>query len=123
MGYRVLVVDDSPMYRILLQEMFELLGHQVVGEADCAAAALREYQKLKPDLITLDISLPDSDGLSVLKELRQMDPAVNALVISGNDQDKILARARDLGALDILDKPFKKEKLASVLEKLASRIK
>ena len=120
MGYRVLVVDDSPMYRILLKEMFQILGHEVIGEADSGASAIQAHQELKPELITLDISLPDSDGLAVLREIRQSDPKVRVIIVSGNDQDKVLAQAKALGAADFLIKPFRKENLADILNRMGS---
>ncbi|MFA6030508.1 MAG: response regulator [Elusimicrobiota bacterium] len=119
MGYRILVVDDSPVLRLMLQEMLESFGHEVVAQADTGAAGIQSYRETKPDLVTLDISLPDQDGLSVLKELRKLDPQVRAIIITGNDQRKLQEQAAALKALGILRKPFDVEQLGALLEKIA----
>ena len=71
MPYKVLIIDDSPVLRIMLSEMLKTLGHTVVAEADSAASGLKAYKEMKPDLVTLDISLPDENGLQVLEKLRR----------------------------------------------------
>lgn len=118
MPFRVLVVDDSVMYRVILKEMFDLLGHQVVAEAETGAAAAELYLAHKPDLVTLDVSLPDTDGIAVLRELKAADPKARVLMVTGNDQDKIVRQAAALGALGLIVKPFKKEQIAEALAKI-----
>ena len=86
MAFKILVVDDSPVLRLMLQEMLESLGHQVIAQADTAAGALQAYKEHKPELVTLDVSLPDGNGLTVLKELRRIDPFAKVIMITGNDQ-------------------------------------
>lgn len=122
MGYRILIVDDSPVLRIMLGEMLRGLGHTVVAEADTGAAAVKAYQEHKPDLVTLDISLPDADGISVLKDLRRVDPRARVLIVTGNDQKKILEQATALKALGLLRKPFDEDELSALLEKIAPSI-
>lgn len=122
MGYRVLVVDDSPVLRIMLQEMLTGLGHQVVGEADNGADALKAYRELKPELVTLDVSLPDTDGLSVLANIRRADPNAKVLIVTGNDQKAIETKAASLKALGVLHKPFDSEELAALIEKVKGQI-
>ncbi|MEK7656384.1 MAG: response regulator [Elusimicrobiota bacterium] len=114
MGYRILIVDDSPMSRILLREMLESMGHQVIGEADSGSAGLEAYGKLKPDLITLDISLPDMDGIQVLRELRRTSNGAKVVLVSGNDQKKILDQAKVLKA-PLVCKPFDIKTLTGAL--------
>lgn len=115
---RILVVDDEIMQRILLQELLELLGHQVVGDAENGAKALELYASLKPDVVTLDISLPDMDGLQVLRQLREMDPKARVVMISGNDQEVIIQKALAAGALELLVKPLDKTRLEALLSEL-----
>lgn len=112
MGYRVLVVDDSPVARALLDEMLGTLGHQVVAEADSVATVFGAYQEHHPDLVTLDVSLPDGDGLSVLRELRATDPTARVILVTGNDQQELVERAVRLRAAGVLLKPFTKAELA-----------
>lgn len=123
MGYRILVVDDSPVLRIMLQEMLQSLGHEIVGEADCGEAAVTKYKETKPDLVTLDVSLPDINGLEVLRRLRKLDLGVQAMMVTGNDQKAIDKEAAALKALAVLRKPFDEGELKALLEKIAPKIK
>ena len=118
MGYRILIVDDSPISRITLREMLESVGHQIVGEADSGRGGIDAYHALRPDLMTLDISLPDMDGIQVLRELRLKVPSAKAVLISGNDQKKILDQARLLRA-PLVCKPFSLEELEKALAQTA----
>ncbi|MEK7656804.1 MAG: response regulator [Elusimicrobiota bacterium] len=118
MAYRILIVDDSPVLRLMLQEMLEALGHQIVAQADSAASAMKAYKEHKPQLVTLDISLPDKDGLTVLKELRQSDPSAAVVIITGNNQKAIEAQALNSKALGVLHKPFNQDELAALMEQV-----
>jgi two-component system chemotaxis response regulator CheY len=117
-----LVVDDSPVMRIMLQEMLIGLGHQVVAEACDGAEALRMYRANKPDLVTLDISLPDMDGLAVLQNLRRADPNAKVMIVTGNDQKAIETKALAMKALGVLHKPFDSNELSSIIEKARPHI-
>ncbi|HVE13699.1 MAG TPA: response regulator [Elusimicrobiota bacterium] len=118
MGYRVLVVDDSPMIRSLLKDFLGILGHEVVGEADNGTAALQAYAALHPDLTTLDLSLPDMDGLAVLQEIRAKNPAAPAILVTANTQDEVAAQARALGVIALIGKPFEISQIAAAMAKL-----
>lgn len=102
------------MSRILLREMLESMGHQVVGEADSGSTGLEAYGKLKPDLMTLDISLPDMDGMQVLRELRRTFASARVVLVTGNDQKKILDQAKVLKA-PLVCKPFELKTLTEAL--------
>lgn len=120
MAYRILIVDDSPVLRLMLREMLEIQGHRIVGEADSAASALKAYKELKPQLVTLDISLPDKDGLAVLKELRQLDTSASVVIITGNNQKAIEQQALNLKALGVLHKPFDQEELSALMDQVSA---
>jgi len=117
MGYRILIVDDSPVLRVMLAEMLGALGHEVVGEADCVKAGLEGYKDKKPDVVTLDVSLPDGNGLDLLKQLKRIYRDVKAFMVTGNDQDVVSKQAKALGALGVLHKPFDVAELESLLRK------
>lgn len=121
MPYKVLVIDDSPVMRVMLCEMLKSLGHMVVGEADSGASGLRLFKETKPDLVTLDISLPDENGLQVLAKLRRADPTARVIIVTGNDQRVIKDQAMALKALGVLCKPFEERELAAMLETAASK--
>jgi two-component system chemotaxis response regulator CheY len=116
MAYNVLIIDDSELTRSVLTEMLTSRGHAIVGEAETGEAGLAAFKSLKPDLVTLDISLPDMDGLSVARELRAIAPAVRIVFISGNDQQRILDFAKTL-KVPLVSKPFAAETLFAAIEK------
>ena len=118
MGFRILVVDDSPVLRVMLSEMLQELGHEVVAEVESGNGALEAYPKYKPDLVCLDISLPDINGMEVLKKLRRSDPRANVLIVTGNDQKALEPEALSLRALGVLHKPFDAGELKEMLERL-----
>ncbi|MFA6091857.1 MAG: response regulator [Elusimicrobiota bacterium] len=116
MSYRVLIIDDSALVRALLQEMLQALGHQVVGQAGNAADGLQSWRSEHPDLVLLDISLPDQDGFLVLEEMRGEEPSLPVLFVTGNTQKKVIERARELKASGVLKKPFDAARLAAAIE-------
>ncbi len=119
MGYRILIVDDSPVLRIMLSEMLQELGHEIVAEVESGNGALEAYPVHKPDLVTLDVSLPDIDGMEVLARLKRKDPQANVLIVTGNDQKTLEAKALSLRALGVLHKPFDAEELGVMLDRVA----
>ncbi|MBI5244898.1 MAG: response regulator [Elusimicrobia bacterium] len=114
MAYKILIVDDSPLSRVMLREMLESLGHRVVGEADSGQGAIDGFLKLKPDVMTLDISLPDMDGIQVLRNIRLKMPRARVILVTGNDQKKIHDQAEQLKAPQVA-KPFTMQALSDAL--------
>ncbi len=115
---RVLIVDDNSAVRLILSGMLEELGHQVVGEAADAEAALKAYQALKPDLVTLDLSLSASggaDGVSVLDALIKADAKARVIVISGNAQAKLREKLAAAGAKGFVAKPIQEDELKTAI--------
>jgi len=115
MAHRILVVDDSPVVRLILQDMLEALGHKVVAQAESAAGAIAAFREGKHDVVLLDISLPDGEGLSVLREMRQIDPSARVFIVTGNAQKALREQAIESGALGLLQKPFDAKELAALL--------
>lgn len=122
MGYRILVVDDSPVLRIMLQEMLTALGHEIVGDAETGVEALKVFREKKPELVTLDVSLPDMNGLEVLRKMKQIDASARVLMVTGNDQKSLETQAKSLRALGVLHKPFDEGELKSTIERLGPKI-
>ncbi len=112
---RVLIVDDSPPMRFILRGYLEQAGHAVVGEAEDQPQALASFRELRPDVVTLDLSLVNEDGLSVLKALREQDPAARVLIVSANSQKKVVEFALASGAAGFLGKPIEPVALAAAL--------
>lgn len=119
---RVVVIDDNPVARIMIGEMLGLRGHQVVGEGETMAQALKAYETLKPDLVTLDLSMAQEDGKTILLALRKLDGAAKVLVISGLlGQAALCEDLAAAGASGFLPKPFTMDELAAALLRVESK--
>ena len=118
MPLRVIIVEDNLIARELLKEMIEALGHQVVAEAEDLATTVAAYKQHKPDVLTIDLSLPTGDGLAILKALRRTDPKARAIIISGNSQARIREEVLKAGAANFLAKPIDLAALRACLCKL-----
>lgn len=120
MALRVLIVDDSPATRFMLRDVIEADGHQVVAEAETVDAAVAAYREHRPDVVTLDLSLADGDGLTVLRSLRQLDAQVKVLVITGNAQQKVMEEIAAAGACGVLPKPIDFDRVVDAIVRAAS---
>jgi len=103
---RVLIVDDALFMRRMLRRLLETMGCEIVGEAADGVEALEQFKKLKPDLITLDIVMPNLDGIETVKQLRALDKDVKIVMVSALDQRQALLEAVRQGADDYVVKPF-----------------
>jgi two-component system chemotaxis response regulator CheY len=115
---KILIVDDAQFMRNILKKIFESSGHEVVGEADTADAGVASYRKLKPDLVTMDICMPNKSGIDAIKEIIKGDKGAKILVCSALGQELLVMEAIQAGAKDFIVKPFKKEKIVESLDKL-----
>lgn len=116
---RTLIVDDNLAMRTVLRDMLESAGHQVVAEAENMDQVLKAYIDHKPDVMTLDLSLNDGDGLSVLKAVLQLDPKAKVVVVSGNSQKKVVEMILASGA-GYLAKPFEFDELIAAVEGMSA---
>ncbi|MFD2717368.1 response regulator [Hymenobacter monticola] len=115
MNKRILIVDDSFYMRTMLKNMLTDAGYEVVGEAANGAQALEMAASTTPDLITLDVILPDNTGLDVLKNLRQIQPSAKVVMCSAVGQEVIVNEAIENGALAYIVKPFSEEKVLEIV--------
>ncbi|NQU26004.1 MAG: response regulator [Candidatus Nealsonbacteria bacterium] len=124
MSKRVLVVDDSMLMRKMIGDVLIDDGWEVVGEARNGQEGVDKYEQLRPDAVTLDIVMPDTDGLYALDRILQFDPDAKLVVISALNQTKLISDAVRKGAHDFIVKPFMpeqlKETMASCLEETAT---
>ena len=95
---RVLLCDDSPQIRELLRIVLELEGNEVVSEAENGREAVDEAERLQPDVVVLDLSMPVMDGLEALPEIKRVAPHARIIVLSGFDNDRLVSQALALGA-------------------------
>ena len=115
MNKRILIVDDSFYMRTMLKNMLTDAGYEEVGEAANGAQAVEMAVSTKPDLITLDVILPDNTGLDVLKSLREKVPGSKVVMCSAVGQEVIVTEAIDSGALAYIIKPFSEEKVLEIV--------
>lgn len=115
MKNRILIVDDSFYMRTMLKNMLTDAGYEVVGEAANGQQALEMTTATNPDLITLDVILPDNTGLDVLKGIRQVNPTVQVVMCSAVGQEVIVNEALESGATAYIVKPFSEEKVLEIV--------
>jgi two-component system chemotaxis response regulator CheY len=116
---RLLVVDDATIMRMRISGVAREAGWEIVAEATNGVEGLAKYREHRPDLVTLDIVMPELDGVEMLRQLRSEDPAARVVMVSAVDQRAKLRECIALGALDFVVKPFDKERLLSLFRKYA----
>ncbi|GAA0866671.1 response regulator [Paraclostridium tenue] len=115
---RVLIVDDAAFMRMSIRKMLEENGFEVVGEAENGVMAIEKYQELQPEVVTMDITMPEMDGLEALREIKKLDPAASIVMVSALGQEARMKEAIIYGAKGFIVKPFKEEIIISALSKL-----
>ena len=114
---RVLVVDDAAFMRKMVSDALAKGGHEVVGEAGNGVEAIARFQELKPDLMTLDITMPEKDGLTALAEIVAADPSARVVMCSALGQEAKVLEAIKLGAKDFVVKPFQPDRVIEAVGK------
>jgi len=117
---RVLVVDDAAFMRKVVSDALASGGHEVIGVAGTGIEAIARFQELHPELTTLDITMPEKDGLQALAEIMQIDPAARVLMCSALGQETKVIESIKLGAKDFVVKPFQPERLLEAVSKALS---
>jgi two-component system chemotaxis response regulator CheY len=114
---RVLVVDDALMMRKMLGDALAKGGHEVVGEASNGEEAVMSFQNLKPDVTTLDITMPEKDGITALREILALDPTARVVMCSALGQEAKVLESIKAGAKDFVVKPFQAERVLEAVGK------
>ena len=114
----VMVVDDSEFTRVKLISMLESLGHNIVAEARTGKEAMEKYDKLNPDIVTMDIIMPDMDGVSASQLICKRYPDANILMITSHGQKQMVIDAISAGAKGYILKPFTSKKIKEVIDKV-----
>lgn len=116
---RVLITDDAAFMRMMLKDILAKNGHEVVAEAGDGLEMLQKYEETMPDIVTLDITMPNMDGLVALKELRKKHPNANVVMCSAMGQQSMVIDAIQSGAKDFIVKPFQAERVVECLAKFS----
>ena len=114
---RVLVVDDAMFMRKVLSDALVSGGHEVVAEAENGKEGVKQFRNVHPDVVTLDITMPEMDGLEALSEIMVIDPGARVLMCSALGQESKVIESIKLGARDFVVKPFKPEVVLAAIEK------
>lgn len=120
MAKTVLITDDTAFMRMTLRNVIEKNGYTVVGEAADGEEAVALYKELKPDMVTMDITMPKMDGISAIKEIMKIDPNARIIVCSAMGQKPMVIEALSAGAKDFLVKPFDADRVVESLRKISS---
>jgi two-component system, chemotaxis family, chemotaxis protein CheY len=116
----VLIVDDAAFMRMMIKDILTKNGLQVAGEAENGAVAVDKYKELKPDLVTMDITMPEMDGIVALKRILAADKAAKVVMCSAMGQQAMVIEAIQAGAKDFIVKPFKPERVIDAINKTLS---
>lgn len=120
MGKRILIVDDAAFMRMMIKDILMKNGYEVVGEAQDGKQAIEKYKELEPDLVTMDITMPEMDGITALKEIRQMNPEAKVIMCSAMGQQAMVIDAIQAGAKDFIVKPFQADRVIEAIQKALS---
>lgn len=117
MSKRVLIVDDAIFMRMKLKDILEKNGYQVIAEAQNGIEAIEKYKSDKPDLVTMDITMPEMDGVTALKGIKAIDPQAKVIMCSAMGQQSMVMDAIKAGAIDFIVKPFDNDRVIQSLNK------
>ena len=117
MSKRILIVDDAVFMRMKLKDILESNGYEVVGEAGNGMEAVELYTAEKPDLVTMDITMPEMDGIQALKAIKEQDQGAKVIMCSAMGQQAMVMEAIQAGAKDFIVKPFDTDRVLQSLEK------
>lgn len=117
MANTILVVDDTAFMRMMIKNVVQKHGYQVIGEAGDGEEAIAKYKELHPDLVTMDITMPKLDGISAIKAIVEYDPQAKIIVCSAMGQKTMVIEALKSGAKDFLVKPFEADRVIEALQK------
>jgi two-component system chemotaxis response regulator CheY len=117
MKARVLIADDASFMRQMIREIIEPEGYEVVGEATDGVEAVEQYEKLHPDIVTMDIVMPKRSGIDAVKRLLEQSPGACVVMCSALGQETLVREALQAGAKDFIVKPFKPDSVLGTLNK------
>ncbi|MBL5981419.1 chemotaxis protein CheY [Petrotoga sp. HWH.PT.55.6.1] len=118
MAKTVLIVDDAAFMRMMLKDILTKANYEVIGEASNGQEAVEKYQELKPNFVTMDITMPIKDGIQAIKEIKKIDPSAKIIVCSAMGQQAMVIESIQAGAKDFIVKPFQPNRVIEALQKL-----
>jgi len=116
----VLIVDDAAFMRMMLKDILGKNGYEIVGEAENGQVAVDKYKELNPDLVTMDITMPEMDGISAVKKIKAMNVNARVVMCSAMGQQAMVIDAIQAGARDFIVKPFQPDRVLEAIQKALS---
>jgi|SRR5699024_9884490 len=120
MSKRILIVDDAAFMRMMIKDILTKNGYKIVGEAQDGVQAVEKYKELEPDLVTMDITMPEMDGITALKEIKSVNPDATVIMCSAMGQQAMVIDAIQAGAKDFIVKPFQADRVLEAIQKALS---
>lgn len=117
MSNRIMVVDDAAFMRMMIKDILTKSGYEVVAEAGDGQEAIEKYKEHRPDLVTMDITMPEMDGITSLKKIREFDAQAKVIMCSAMGQQAMVIDAIQAGAKDFLVKPFQSDRVIEAINK------
>ncbi|MFD3157532.1 response regulator [Haloimpatiens sp. FM7330] len=118
MSAKVLIVDDAAFMRMMIKDILEKNGFEVVGEANNGIQAVELYKKFEPDIVTMDITMPDMDGIEAVKAIKQINASAKVIMCSAMGQQTMVMDAIKAGARDFIVKPFQADRVLEAIKKV-----
>lgn len=115
---KILIVDDAAFMRMMIKNILIKEGYDVVGEAENGAQAIEKYKELNPDLVTMDITMPEMDGISAVKEIMKINKGAKVVMCSAMGQQAMVIDAIQAGAKDFIVKPFQPDRVIEAISKV-----
>ncbi len=118
---RILVADDASFMRMMIREIVEDDGHEVVGEASDGSEAVEKYRELHPDIVTMDIVMPRRSGIDAVRGIIELDPSARIVMCSALGQETLVSESLEAGACDFIVKPFKPDAVLATLREVLEK--
>ena len=118
MAKNILICDDAAFMRMMIKDILSKNGYNVAGEAENGAKAVEKYAEVKPDLVLMDITMPEMDGIQALKKIKESDPAALVIMCSAMGQQAMVIEAIQSGARDFIVKPFQADRVIEAAKKV-----
>ena len=118
MAKNILICDDAAFMRMMIKDILTKNGYNVAGEAENGAKAVEQYNVLKPDLVLMDITMPEMDGIQALKKIKESDPGAMGIMCSAMGQQAMVIESIQSGAKDFIVKPFQADRVIEAVKKV-----
>jgi len=118
MANGILIVDDAAFMRMMIRDVLTKNGYEVLGEAENGQKAIEKYKELNPDLVIMDITMPEVDGIQAVKEIKKLSPDAKIVMCSAMGQQAMVIEAIQAGARDFIVKPFQADRVIEAVKKV-----